>query len=755
MPHGLFFHGFPSSLFWDFLPMAFYAHTGQNPDRTDWQTLEAHLQGVVDLALAKCQDSFPGNCLVRDLLIVSAWLHDLGKYRQGFQDYLAGMTVPRESTLHKQAGALLAAQRKNLIASFVVAGHHGGLPNIQDLRELLAGPAAVEGLRESLERIEPKIREVLNTMPDGPNIQERLVGELLTRLVFSLLVDADGEDTGEHEAKTRGWSPRDLPPKLEPERDLKFLLEFVNKRSQSVDAGPTKDARDIVLNSCLEAAELPPGIYSLQVPTGGGKTLSSMAFALKHAQKYGLRRVISVAPYLTILEQTASVLRSALGREGDWDYLLEHHSLADADSENSVEQSFRKGPRGERWDSPIVITTNVQFWESLFGNKPGRCRKVHNIARSVILLDECQSIPPGYFQPACSMLKALVEQFQCTIVLCTATQPPWRSRPGFEEGLDRIREIVPLEQGLFRMLNRVNIEWPEREESLSWENLVQMVNPNPQALVMANTRNAAKKIFELLQKSDAESTFHLSTGLCPQHRRVILETVQARLAKGFPCKLVSTQVLEAGVDIDFPVVFRELAPLEAVLQAAGRCNREGRLNQNGKPGGQVRIFRSAERKIPNDGWYRSGISVVETLFLGSGRKPQAYDPELVEEYFKNLHSQGNLDQKQIQAMRQNLNFKETAEAFRLIEDGGYAVVVATWDPALEKVQQLLQKAKSPRPGNARKQLAAYQVNIRHYDMEKHGAWITEEAPGLFVYRGPYDNYLGMLADDAADQLLLI
>ena len=738
--------------------MPFYAHTGIQPDRSDWQTLESHLQGVADLALAKCKAAFPNNTNLYDQVFVSAWLHDLGKYRLGFQDHIKGISVPRDASLHKQAGARYAGDKKHFAASFVIAGHHGGLPNLQDLKELLAAPPAIIGLEESLAVAEPTIQNRLDNLPNPPVIHDRMVAEVLIRQAFSLLVDADGEDTGKHEAQIHGWPVRNSAPKLDPARDLGMLLKYVEGRAARVANGPTKEARVLVLSSCLNSADKPQGIFSLQVPTGGGKTLSGMAFALKHAQKHGLRRIISVAPYLTILEQTAAVLRLALDRENDWDYVLEHHSLADSDSEGNDpnDQSFRKGRLGERWDSPVVITSNVQFWESLFGNKPGKCRKVHNIARSVILLDECQSIPPGFFGPICSMLQNLVDHFQCTVVLCTATQPAWSKRTNFPEGLENIQEIVPMDLGLYPLLNRTLVQWPTKEEKLTWEEVDQLVQAHRQALVMTNTRKAAKDLFELLQKKHPQSTFHLSTGLCADHRRLILETVQKRLADGKPCHLVSTQVLEAGVDIDFPVVFRELAPLEAVLQAAGRCNREGKLNEIGKPpGGKVRVFRSLDGKIPKDDWYKSGISIVEAIFLGSQRHPQPDDPELVEEYFKNLHAQGNLDKKGIQNMRLSFKFKDVAESFRLIEDGGYAVVVATWEPGAQRVKSLLAQAKSEHSGNARRRLASFQVNIRHYELGEHSAWITEEAPGLFVYRGPYDDHLGMLANPLADQLLII
>lgn len=734
--------------------MPYYAHTGCKSDQSDWQLLEDHLRGVAALALANCEKSFPENALVRDQVFVSSWLHDLGKYRSGFQDLISGKNPPRDSSYHKQAGSLLSSQLKHLVASFVIAGHHGGIPNTQALKELLTSPAAKEGLKQSLSVVEPKLQEIINSFPSGPNIQDRGYAEILIRMVFSLLVDADGTDTGNHEAQANGWAPREPAPLLNPGVDLAVLLEFIKNLSCKSAPSPTKDARQAVLNRCLDAADLPPGLFSLSVPTGGGKTLSSMAFALKHAQKHGLHRILYVAPYLTILEQTSSVLRAAIGKQNDWDYVLEHHSLADLDRESNS-GVFLKGPRGERWDSPIVVTSNVQFWESLFSNKPGRCRKVHRIARSVILLDECQSIPPSLFAPVCSMLKSLALNFQSTVVLCTATQPSWTKRAGFNEGLEGLREIAPTSLGHFGHLKRTVVEWPSQDEKLSWEDLAQLVIKGPQVLVIVNTRNAAKELFGILLKSNPSSTFHLSTGLCPNHRRAILKEVQARLANGTPCMLVSTQVLEAGVDIDFPMVFRELAPLEAVLQAAGRCNREGKLNTHDAPGGKVRVFRSATGKLPPDEWYRAGISVVEAVFLASKRFPQPDEPELVEEYFRTLHTQVNLDKHDIQSMRLALNFKDVAEAFQLIQDGGYAVVVATWLGGEEKVLRLLDQAKSKQPWDARRKLSGYQINIRHYDLEKYQSWIIEESPGLFVYRGPYDDHLGMLADPLADQLLLI
>ncbi len=734
--------------------MNYFAHSGIQSDHSDWQLLEDHLKEVTKLALAKCADAFPNNTVLKDEIYVSALLHDLGKYRQGFQNYILGIPTHREARYHKQAGALLAFKNKHNISAFVIAGHHGGLPNTQNLKELLIGGSATSGLNESLPKANQFLPEI-QSLPTAHNIDDLLMGEIYTRIVFSLLVDADGEDTGNHETKIKGWPIKQVAPILNAEEDLKTLLKNIQTLAQNAEPGPTKTAREIVLNHCLESADLPVGLFSLRVPTGGGKTLSGMAFALKHSLKHNLRRVIYVAPYLTILEQTATVLREFLGKENDWDYVLEQHSLAELDRELD-EETFQKGPRGERWDAPIIVTSNVQFWESLFSNKPGKCRKVHMIARSVILLDECQSIPPSLFIPVCSMLKSLASHFGCSIVLCTATQPSWTKRFGFEDGLENLKEIIPPELNLFGLLKRTHVEWPSYEENLSWEEIAKLVRKEKQALVMVNTRKAAKELYQILQDQNENSTFHLSTGLCPEHRRSILKNIKELLAKGEPCTLVATQVLEAGVDIDFPTVFRELAPLEAVIQAAGRCNREGKLNtKDGAPGGKVRVFRSAKGKLPPDEWYRIGISVVETVYLRSGLNPQPDDPKLIEDYFKTLHSQGNLDKFSIKKMREKLNFKDVAEAFQLIKDAGNPIVIASWNGGKKIVKDLLKKAKSPSPSNARRRLAAFQVNLRQWEISQFSDWIKEEIPGMFIYNGPYDDKLGMVADPNSDQLLLI
>lgn len=381
--------------------------------------------------------------------------------------------------------------------------------------------------------------------------------------------------------------PDPAPSAFAPTDWLKCVLAHIKTRAETTVGTPVGQVRGEILNACLKAASCPAGLYSLTVPTGGGKTLSGLAFAFQHAAKHGLRRLIYVAPYLSILEQNADVIRAALGFGKDAPEIFEHHSLSDppesADEDGRTESGAAKW--AENWAAPVVVTTNVQFFESLFANRPARCRKLHNIARSVILLDECQSIPPGLVTPTCGMLKQLAAEFGCTVVFCTATQPAF-DHPKLNDRLtrfdNRIRatEIIPAELDLFNRLKRVRLEWPtSNDEKFDWPTVAQLMTQEAAALCVVNTRKKAGELFTELKAAAAGGShvFHLSTTMCPEHRRQVLAAAKAILSVGQTCYLVSTQLIEAGVDIDFPLVLREMAPLEGVIQAAGRCNREGSL----------------------------------------------------------------------------------------------------------------------------------------------------------------------------------
>ncbi|MBI3461601.1 MAG: CRISPR-associated endonuclease Cas3'' [Planctomycetes bacterium] len=700
----------------------------------------------------------------------TGWFHDLGKYGIEFQRMIRGIRVQKEKTWHKQAGAAKAFDVKNAPVALAIAGHHGGLPDATKMKDAVNGSSGrdVSNRVWAAATVDCPDLEQISLAPVAET--DSLANELLTRMVFSCLVDADWTDTADHARLVEG-RPEEAPvPALDAEPWLWRVLKFIEQRAVNCREPFVAAARAHVLDEALRKAEEEPGFFSLTVPTGGGKTLSGLAFALKHAGKHGLRRMIYVAPYLSILDQNADVIREALGFERTAGEVFEHHSLAepvDAPTEDGEKRATTDGDnetrlmsatrRAENWDAPIVITTSVQFFESLFANKPGQCRKLHNIARSVIVLDECQTLPPGLVAPTCGMLGQLVKRLGSSVVLCTATQPAFQ-HPAMAERLERVREIASPELALFERLRRVRVEWPKRDAPpLSWPEVAARMFHERAALCIVNTRRAARELFDELRKSCA-TAFHLSTSMCPAHRLKVLAEVKRRLDAGKRCYLVSTPLVEAGVDIDFPVVLRELAPLEAIIQAAGRCNREGTLNgPNREPGGRVIVFRSIEGAIPKDGWYETGRDVLTTLFLNQNRPPNIDAPADIQRYFNQLYwTKGPqaLDRKGIQALRRSFNFPEVAAGYRLINDDGVAVLVASWAKRATEIESLLDAVRR-RPTRANyRRLAPFQVNLRQHELAKLPVTAVEEAPGVLVWRGMYDAQLGF-SPTVADAALIV
>ncbi len=618
--------------------------------------------------------------------------HDLGKYADAFQDYLLeqnGYAPPHSGFRHagKVDHSTFGAQHAaglgefGQLLAYCIVGHHSGLPNSvgeASLEQRLNKDVGAQAIRENIIGAGLSILDRPLPIPPKLDLGDDPAFQLgfLTRMIFSCLVDADFLATEEFMNRSR---MTDRTRAMAPIADLRAALDHsLDALARDADpARPVNQHRARVLGACRSRAESAPGFFTLSVPTGGGKTLSSMAFALRHAEVHGLRRVVVGIPYTSIIEQNAEVYRSALGAFAD--SVLEHHSNFEPERDDHWSRLA-----SENWDASIVVTTTVQLYESLFASKPGRCRKLHRLARSVIILDEAQSIPVRLLRPTLAALHELVRNYGCSVVLCTATQPAVGRRAGFHIGLplEDNREIVPDVAGLFAGLKRVEIE-PVRD--IGDQQLAAELAACESALCIVHTRAASREVFSMLCALCAEeddrpltrrSCLHLSTDMCPEHRSLVLRLIRRRLRRGLPCRVVSTSLIEAGVDVDFPVVYRAIAGLDSIAQAAGRCNREGRLSASGR----VVVFRP-EHPIP-DPMQELKIAVQDALRVMVDH-PDPLDPESIAAYFSEHYwrrsdewdTHGVMDCFQRSSGGTVLNFRDAAEAYRLIDNGQTPVVV--------------------------------------------------------------------------------
>jgi CRISPR-associated endonuclease/helicase Cas3 len=708
-----------------------YAHSLPGRPMAEWQPLQAHLEAVAELARGHAEAFGAGEWGY----LAGLW-HDLGKALPAFQRRIRE-PESRQRVEHSLAGALAAQRRSDagpqwLSLALVIAGHHAGLANLKNATQETDGADAGGGPKPLLERLAkgkwseieacldgPLTTLVDTTLPAPPRwladpgadrYTSRRRFELWTRFLFSALIDADRLDTerfyqgdGRLQA-TAGFGP---PAVLRQRLDT-HLSQLVAGLAPAQRDSPVNRARAEVLAACRAAAELAPGIFSLTVPTGGGKTLSAMAFALAHAESHGLRRVIAAIPYTSIIEQNAAVYRRALG-DGQ---VIEHHSSLDPEKETE-----RNKLASENWDAPVIVTTNVQLFESLLSNRTSRCRKLHNVARSVLLLDEVQTLPPELLAPVLDLLRELVATFGCTIVLSTATQPALGAREGFEEGLPDVREIMPDPASMAQRLRRFEVRWPgglgaDGEGGTgdgaptTWQELAQRVGAEPRALAIVHRRQDAR---ELAQRLPAAGRFHLSALMCADHRSQVLAEVKARLLEpGAPCRVVSTQLIEAGVDVDFPVVFRALAGLDSLVQAGGRCNREGKLEGPGR----LDIFRAPTSPPP--GILRQGLESMEALLKSRGAELDLLAPDVIERYFRMLFMKIDRDRSRVQDARERLAFHDTACRFRMIDDAWSAPLVVPWGEADDRLEALRELG----PDRLRlRALQRYSVNLARRSLE--------------------------------------
>ncbi len=671
----------------------YYAHSDNKAGSK--HPLAEHLRDVSKLA-----GKFAEASSFADEAGLAGLLHDLGKYGDRFQARLEGKDHGLD---HWSIGAWLALQKdyQAVAAALAIQGHHIGLQYLRGSELAKLNPTKlVQSHPQQLSLSETDLATLKSRLladgltpakPEktvcGTEIRSGFDLMLDIRLLFSALVDADFLDTEAHfQGGPDGKRHRPDGPKLQASDALEILLAHIDKlgRSSKADPGVAK-VQQWLRDDCLSAAEHPPGLFTLTAPTGSGKTLAMLAFALAHAAKYELRRVVVVIPYLSIIEQTAAIYRSLFEPHFGTDYVLEHHSLAglgkeecgsDAEGEFGDSDERRRRQLSENWDAPIIVTTSVQMLESLFSNRPSACRKLHRLPRSVILFDEVQTLPAPLAVPTLATLTHLAHAHKSSVVFATATQP------AFEHLHAHVRthapadwqpqKVVPAPERLFTPMQRVKRIWADPSQPVVWPELAEQIREKQQILCIVNLKRHARKLWE---EFDDPNTFHLSTNLCPAHRQVLLADIRERLATDKPVRLIATQCVEAGVDLDFPSVFRAYGPLEAIIQAEGRCNREGRLVDLG----ELRIFMPEDENYPPGG-YRQAAQITKMLLQRFGPEGMTLDnPDFITAYYRELYDIGKPEaskktEELLQYVREG-SFPDVARTYRLIEQDAINVIV--------------------------------------------------------------------------------
>jgi CRISPR-associated endonuclease/helicase Cas3 len=713
----------------------FYAHSTPSDDRSAWQRLDEHLKNVAVLA-GMHASTFGASSLAE----IAGLLHDLGKYSDEFQRRIAGEHVRVD---HSTRGAMVVAERFGAVGTllaYAIAGHHAGLPNGCNgetrscLQDRLKGERVPPLCSQWEDEISlPSTLRLPSFVPCKGNGMFQVA--FLARMVFSCLVDADYLDTEAFydslpmatEARGRAnlrSSPSPSLVSLQKNLDL-YLKRFL------VDS-PVNQIRADVLAHVRNQSANTPGLFSLTVPTGGGKTLCSFAFALDHAIKHGLNRVIFVIPFTSIVEQNAGVFRDALGDLGD-SAVLEHHSAFTSPTVSRTQVDRYAAQEKlklamENWDAPVIVTTAVQFFESLFAARPSECRKLHNIAGSVVIFDEAQTLPLKLLRPAVAAIHELARNYRSSIVLCTATQPALNA-PDFRGGFDKdeVRELAPNPPELFRKLDRVRVR---HVGTLDDDMLSAELRELDQVLCIVNNRRHARALYQAL--ADQPGAYHLTTLMCAKHRSHVLAEVKIRLKAGQPCRLISTSLIEAGVDISLPTVYRAEAGLDSIAQAAGRCNRNG---ERAAALSEVRVFATA-----NSDWEPPPeLSQFAQAAQQIMRQPQFHDdllsPAAIKAYFRLLYWQkgdNELDAENLlglcaESRIDSLPLETLAAKFRMIDTVQIPVIVPFDDNARRDIKSLRFADKS---GGIARQLQPYLIQLPRngFDSLRKASAIQPVAP---------------------------
>ncbi len=736
----------------------YYAHRTLSSDKSQWHLLTDHLKAVACLA-GKFADYFDAGPWAE----IAGILHDAGKFSKEFQRRLAGA---KDKVDHSTAGARYITEvwgdktRLSRILAYVIAGHHSGLADFGSISSAEDRALArrlvrdVKSYKEALQTHIPDAAKAMPTFPLTPGFHSGLQLSLFIRMLFSSLVDADSLDT-EYYAKRAQADFRGNHQSMEVlwERYNRYMRKKFHTATNQVEL-----ARAELLAESLNAALGEQGLYSLNLPTGSGKTLISLGFALRHAMRHGLRRIIFVIPYTSIIEQNANVFRKAIGAEN----VLEHHSNVQLNADEDIEHTdeslkLRKklSLATENWDYPVIVTTNVQFFESLFSNKRSQCRKLHNLAKSVIVLDEAQMMNGEFYKPSLYAIEELARNYGATIVFSTATQPLVDKLFSQPVELKKISRDV---KQRFPQFQRVRIE---QLGAVNYDSLTELLLENKQALCIVNTRKAARKMYKKVSDILGEdSVFHLSARMCPAHRTNKLKSIRQLLKKKKPCILISTQLIECGVDVDFPVVYRELAGLDSIVQAAGRCNREG-----SEATSTTFVFEFQETW--RSGWFAMTAAAARKIL--QRYRDNSLSDEAIKDYFKELYfyqtgggTQSDktdryhiLDQLGERAAELAFPFETVSRQFKLIQSDTSTVIV-NFDKQSDKHLKTLKNAE--RTHDILRKLQPYVVQLysQEFDAFRLAREITEVRDNIFVLENPslwYDKNIGIkpFSEDHADQ----
>ncbi len=730
----------------------YIAHVTECDGKYRIHDLEEHLQKVAELASEFARE------IGADWAELAGLWHDLGKYRPAFQTYIrhdsgyapdAHITgEAHRNTSHASVGAVYARTQSGgwgTVLAYLIAGHHTGLPDYEPVPETKG-----RGLREIVVDDEILLKEALaeaipdcilqHEPPSTAPLGDANGGHLWIRMLFSCLVDADFLDT------ECFMSPDKTAKRMHSVRMEELLLCFNRHMATfQANARPTKlnEIRSELLQQARKSAQGPPGIFTMTIPTGGGKTLSSLAFALEHAVKHGKRRIVYAIPYTSIIEQTANIFRDIFEPLGD--ILVEHHSNTDADQFGKEKSWSRLAT--ENWDAPLIVTTTVQLFESLYAAKTSRCRKLHNLVDSVIVIDETQLLPIEHLNPIRHVIQLLQRYYGVSFVLSTATPTgldPQKDPFGRQllKGMHS-HEIVHRPKRYYASLKRVEYDLPaDFSNVFSWDDIRDRLVQHESVLCVVNTRKDARELFDKMPKG----TYHLSALMCAEHRSTVIEQIRSGLKKGNSVRVISTQLIEAGVDLDFPVVYRALAGLDSIVQAAGRCNREGRPEP-----GQVVVFVPPSKTPPG----LLSISTQTTVSLLSGFIGDIESPDTFKTYFtalfgevKNMDKSGVLNKLQKDAESLQIQFRTAARQFRIIDDRETVSIFVHYS---KKVGQWLEElARQPQRKILRK-LQRYTVTIYRYQFDamlRCGA-IEEIAPGFYAQSrsGIYHDALGLQTEE--------